>query len=108
MTNKLLEQIQNLNYQDFERVAAAMNKEGTFLDGHILETTIYMLEELQDKIDDVFNIPMNVLIDTQINYCNNFNRVDKVDIELLDKVVNLTLALENAIMLPYINNGESA
>lgn len=102
MTNKLLKQIQNLNYKDFERVATNMDKEGTFLDGHILETTIYMLEELRDKIAGVFDIPMSVLIDTQINYCNNFNKIDAPDIKILDKVVHLTLALEKAIEQPYI------
>jgi hypothetical protein len=102
MTNKLLIQIQNLNYKDFERVATNMDKEGTFLDGHILETTIYMLEEMQDKIDDVFDIPMSVLIDTQINYCNNFNKIDAPDIKILAKVVHLTLALEEALENPYI------
>lgn len=102
MTNKLLKQIQNLNYKDFERVATNMDKERTFLDGHILETTIYMLEELRDKIAGVFDIPMSVLIDTEINYCLNFNMVDKVDIKMLDKVVNLTSALERAIEQPYI------
>jgi hypothetical protein len=100
--NKLLEQIQMLNNKDFESVAAAMDKEGTFFDGHILDTTVYMLEEMQDKIDDVFDIPMSVLIDTEINYCLNFNKVDKVDIKMLDKVVNLTSALEKAIEQPYI------
>ena len=59
-------------------------------------------QEMQDKIDDVFDIPMSVLIDTEINYCLNFNKVDKVDIKMLDKVVNLTSALEKAIEQPYI------
>tara|TARA_B100001939_G_scaffold346089_1_gene364108 strand:+ start:338 stop:661 length:324 start_codon:yes stop_codon:yes gene_type:complete len=106
--NKLLEQIQNLNYQDLKRVAAAMDKEETFFDEHIIATIAYMLEQLEDKIDDVYNIPLGVMIDTEINYCGFFNKAIRSDIKLLDKVVNLTLALEKAVENPFINNGESS